>query len=94
MAQTIPNNFSLNQNYPNPFNPTTNIKFEIPLNANVTIKIYDLLGREVFSVSEYKQAGSYEMMFDGSNLASGLYFYSLEASPSTGSGRGLSLIHI
>jgi len=84
----IPKTFYVSEPYPNPFNPTTNIKFEIPRDANVFIKIYDLLGREVFSVSEYKQAGSYEMMFDGSNLASGLYFYSLEASPSTGSGRG------
>jgi len=84
----IPKTFEISEPYPNPFNPTTTIKFEIPRDANVFIKIYDLLGREVFSVSEYKQAGSYEMIFDGSNLASGLYFYSLEASPSTGSGRG------
>ena len=74
--------------FPNPFNPTTNIKYEIPIESNISIKVYDLLGREVFSVNEYKQAGSYEVMFDGSNLASGIYFYSLEASPSTGSGRG------
>ncbi|HAX49163.1 MAG TPA: hypothetical protein DCX92_09275, partial [Bacteroidetes bacterium] len=63
-------------------------KYDIPRDANVSIKIYDLLGREVFSVSEYKTAGSHEVLFDGSNLASGLYFYSLEASPSTGLGRG------
>ena len=83
-----PKTFKLHQNYPNPFNPTTNIKYEIPRDANVSIKIYDLLGREVFNVNEYKTAGSYEVLFDGSNLASGLYFYSIEASPSTGSGRG------
>ena len=74
--------FLLFQNYPNPFNPTTNIQFGIPKDANVSIRIYDLLGREVFSVSEFKQAGSYEMMFDGSNLASGLYFYSIKAETS------------
>ena len=78
----IPIEYLLSQNYPNPFNPTTNIKFEIPKDAHVSIKIYDLLGREVFSVKEYKQAGSYEMMFDGSNLASGLYFYSIKAETS------------
>ncbi len=87
-ANNIPRTFKLHQNYPNPFNPTTNIKYEIPRDANVSIKIYDLLGREVFNINEYKTAGNYEVMFDGSNLASGLYFYSLEASPSTSSGRG------
>ncbi|MBN8585264.1 MAG: T9SS type A sorting domain-containing protein, partial [Ignavibacteria bacterium] len=81
-TNNTPRSFKLHQNYPNPFNPTTNIKFDIPNDANVSIKIYDLLGREVFSVSEYKQAGSYEMMFDGSNLASGLYFYSVKAETS------------
>ncbi|HRE12143.1 MAG TPA: hypothetical protein PLN22_15110, partial [Ignavibacteria bacterium] len=51
--------------------------------------VYDLLGREVFSINEYKKAGSYEVKFDGANLASGMYLYSLEVSdPSTGSGRG------
>ncbi|MBE2226188.1 MAG: T9SS type A sorting domain-containing protein [Ignavibacteria bacterium] len=84
----IPKTFYVSEPYPNPFNPTTNIKYEIPRDANVSIKIYDLLGREVFNINEYKTAGSYQVMFDGSNLASGLYFYSLEASPSTGSGRG------
>ena len=87
-TNSTPRSFKLHQNYPNPFNPTTNIKYDIPRDANVSIKIYDLLGREVFSVSEYKTAGSHEVLFDGSNLASGLYFYSLEASPSTGLGRG------
>ena len=87
-TNNTPRTFKLHQNYPNPFNPTTNIKYDIPRDANVSIKIYDLLGREVFSVSEYKTAGSHEVLFDGSNLASGLYFYSLEASPSTGLGRG------
>jgi len=77
-----PKTFKLHQNYPNPFNPTTNIKYEIPRDANVSIKIYDLLGREVFNVNEYKTAGSYEVLFDGSNLASGLYFYSIKAETS------------
>ena len=84
-----PKNFKLYQNFPNPFNPTTTIKYEIPKDAEITIKVYDLLGREVFSINEYKKAGSYEVKFDGSNLASGMYLYSFEVSdPSTGSGQG------
>ena len=82
LTNNIPIEYSLSQNYPNPFNPTTNIKYEIPKDANVSIKVYDLLGREVFNYNEYKQAGSFEVMFDGSNLASGMYFYSLKAETS------------
>jgi len=74
-----PKQFRLLQNYPNPFNPITNIKYEIPKDVNVSIKIYDILGREVFSFNEYKLAGSYEVQFDGTNFASGMYFYKLEA---------------
>ncbi len=74
-----PKQFRLLQNYPNPFNPVTNIKYEIPNDVNVSIKIYDILGREVFSFYEFKLAGSYEVQFDGSNFASGMYFYKLEA---------------
>ena len=75
----LPHEYLLYQNFPNPFNPITNITFEIPKDVNVSIKIFDILGREVFSINEYKQAGSYEVQFDGSNLASGMYFYKLEA---------------
>ncbi|KXK44267.1 MAG: PKD repeat protein [Chlorobi bacterium OLB5] len=75
--QQIPKYFSLSQNYPNPFNPVTNIRFDIPQNAHVTISVYDILGQEVYSISEYRTAGSYEFRFEGSNLASGLYFYRL-----------------
>lgn len=70
----------LHQNYPNPFNPTTYIRYDIPQSSQVTIKVYDILGKEVFSFNEYKQAGSYEVQFDGTNFASGMYFYSLEAN--------------
>ncbi|HWA06782.1 MAG TPA: T9SS type A sorting domain-containing protein, partial [Ignavibacteria bacterium] len=73
-----PKQFRLLQNYPNPFNPVTTIKFEIPKDVNVSIKIYDILGREVFNFNEFKLAGSYEVQFDGSNFASGMYFYKLE----------------
>ena len=76
----VPRSFKLHQNYPNPFNPTTTIKYEIPKDAEITIKVYDLLGREVFSINEYKKAGSYEVKFDGANLASGMYLYSFETN--------------
>jgi len=85
-TNNTPRTFKLHQNYPNPFNPTTNIKYDIPRDANVSIKIYDLLGREVFNISEYKTAGSYEVLFDGSNLASGLYFYSIVVGENTNNG--------
>ncbi len=80
ISSEIPASYKLYQNYPNPFNPVTSIRFDIPNNEQVTMKIYDLLGKEVFSLNEYKHAGSYEVKFDGSNLASGMYFYSLEAN--------------
>ncbi|KXK55077.1 MAG: 5'-nucleotidase [Chlorobi bacterium OLB5] len=81
-----PNQFRLYQNYPNPFNPTTSIKYEMPKNVQVTIKVYDILGKEVFSYSEYKLAGSYEVKFDGSNLASGMYFYKLVVGDNSNNG--------
>ncbi|MCC6865702.1 MAG: T9SS type A sorting domain-containing protein [Ignavibacteria bacterium] len=75
----IPLHFKLYQNFPNPFNPVTSIKYDIPQNGQVTIKIYDLLGREVFTYSDHKLAGSYELKFDGSKLASGMYIYQITA---------------
>lgn len=75
----IPTSFLLYQNYPNPFNPVTTIKYSIPSNNEVSIKIYDLLGKEIFNIKEYKTAGTYELKFDASNYASGLYFYQIEA---------------
>lgn len=76
----IPNTFDLKQNYPNPFNPVTNIKFDLPKDIFVTIKIYDLLGREIKTlVSEFKNAGSHIVSFNGSELASGIYFYRIQA---------------
>ena len=69
----------LNQNYPNPFNPTTNIGFRIAEFGFVSLKFYDLLGREVATlVNEEKPAGSYEVKFDGSGLSSGIYFYKIQ----------------
>ncbi len=80
----LPTNFTLYQNYPNPFNPTTKIKFSIPSgfwkSQNVLIKIYDVLGREVETIinKEYS-SGIYEVIFDGSKYASGMYIYKLTA---------------
>ena len=76
----VPMTFALNQNYPNPFNPTTTIKFQIPKQAFLTIKVYDILGKLVETlVNENKDAGYYDINFDASNLASGLYIYKIEA---------------
>ncbi len=73
--------FSLRQNYPNPFNPSTEISYSIPNNSFVTLKIYNSIGQLVEELvnNEFKNAGHYSINFDGSNLASGIYFYSLEA---------------
>ena len=81
----IPAEFKLEQNYPNPFNPVTNIKFSIPSGGdnsalNLRITIYDVSGKEVFTYSDNKQPGVYELKFDGKNLASGMYFYTLTAN--------------
>jgi hypothetical protein len=78
---TIPDQYSLSQNYPNPFNPVTKINYSIPKQGFVTLKIYDLLGREIKSlVSETKLPGNFSVDFNGSNLASGVYFYRLESN--------------
>ncbi len=77
---SLPLEFKLEQNYPNPFNPATTIQFSIPKTESVTLKVYDLLGREVATlVNEEKSPGDYEIRFDGSNLASGMYIYQLQA---------------
>jgi len=77
---SVPSNYLLYQNYPNPFNPTTIINYQIPELSFVTIKVYDVLGREVaILVNEEKPVGSYEIEFDGSLLTSGIYFYKLQA---------------
>jgi len=76
----VPGKFELSQNYPNPFNPKTTIDFNIPSDMKVTLKIFDVSGREIISpVNEFKTAGYYSINFDGSNLSSGIYFYTLKA---------------
>jgi len=80
----IPEKYSLSQNYPNPFNPVTRIKYDIPKQGFVTMKIYDVLGREVRTlVNEVKQAGNYSVEFNASELSSGVYFYRLESNDFT-----------
>ena len=83
-VSNIPDKFSLSQNYPNPFNPTTTINFSIPKSGFVTLKVYNVLGKEVASlVNEIKNAGSYAVDFSGSELTSGTYFYRIEAGDFT-----------
>ena len=77
----IPDKYSLSQNYPNPFNPVTQIKYGIPKQGLVTIKVFDVLGREVSKlVNEVKSPGNYIVDFDGASLSSGVYFYKLESN--------------
>jgi hypothetical protein len=79
-SNPLPTKFNLDQNYPNPFNPSTTIKFELPRASQVSLTVYDVLGRQVsVLVNEKRDAGSYEVKFNGSNLASGVYFYRLQA---------------
>lgn len=76
----IPKNFSLSQNYPNPFNPSTTIKYTIPKQSKVTLKVFDVLGSELATLINKEQPqGNYEVEFDGKDLTSGIYFYKLKA---------------
>jgi hypothetical protein len=78
------NTFSLEQNYPNPFNPSTVIGYRLPVNSDVTLKVFDLLGREVATlVDEFKPAGKYEVEFNSKDLSSGIYFYTIQAGSFT-----------
>ncbi|MCF6268491.1 MAG: T9SS type A sorting domain-containing protein [Melioribacteraceae bacterium] len=83
--EIVPNEFYLSQNYPNPFNPTTTIQFGLNKQTEVSLKIYDILGREIISLinSEVRTAGTYEVTFDASVLASGTYIYKLTANNQT-----------
>jgi len=84
-----PNSFLLMQNYPNPFNPVTTIRYEIQQSANVSLKIFDMTGREIMTlVDEFKEAGYYKTDFNGGNLSSGAYYYRLEVIPSNSFGAG------
>jgi hypothetical protein len=83
-SENKPESFSLSQNYPNPFNPKTVIRYQLPVVSKATLKVYDLLGKEVSILVDKKQnPGTYEVEFDGSNLSSGTYYYRLSAGEFT-----------
>ncbi len=78
-SEKMPSEFSLSQNYPNPFNPTTSINYSVPSSEYVSLKVYDLLGKEVATlVNQEMNAGNYNVKFDASNFSSGIYFYTIE----------------
>ncbi len=77
----LPASFRLEQNYPNPFNPTTTIHFALPKRAQITIKLFDLLGREIATLVEDKlNGGVHQINFEAAGLPSGLYFYTMKTS--------------
>jgi len=92
VPEALPLNYELSQNYPNPFNPETQIKFALPMDSRVELKIYDILGREVTTlVNENLRAGFHIALWNGRNslgqtVATGVYFYRLTAIPQSGSG--------
>ena len=78
ISSEVPSSYSLSQNYPNPFNPSTVIRYRLSVVGNVSLKVYDVQGREIQTlVNERLQPGTYETTFDGSSLSSGVYFYKL-----------------
>lgn len=81
VTNIIPTTYSLSQNYPNPFNPVTKINYELPKDGKVKIVIYDILGRQIKTLvnNEIKQAGRYTVEFNGTQFASGVYFYRIQA---------------
>jgi hypothetical protein len=81
VGNQLPKDYALSQNYPNPFNPSTTIKFALPKDGFVTMKVYDISGREVARlVNEQKKAGYHDVLFNASNLASGVYFYRIQSN--------------
>ncbi len=92
-ASFVPQRFALKQNFPNPFNPVTQIQFDLPQAAKVTLKVFDLSGHEVSTlVDGYRSAGRYQLVFDGSNLASGVYIYRLTTNKGFTQSRKMMLI--
>ncbi len=78
--QPLPQEFSLEQNYPNPFNPSTTIRFSLTATAHTTLKVFDVLGRDVATlVNSPMEAGTHSLVLDGSKFSSGTYFYKLQS---------------
>jgi hypothetical protein len=77
----VPDKFELSQNYPNPFNPTTKINFDLPADSKVSLKIFDITGREIATLAngDIQTAGYYTVTFDARDIASGIYFYRIIA---------------
>ncbi len=90
--ETAPVSFALEQNYPNPFNPATTIRYSVPQRTTVRLKVFNTIGQQVASlVDEVQDAGAHEVRFNGLTLASGVYFYRLNAGSQTGTKRLLLL---
>jgi hypothetical protein len=88
-GRKIPAKYSLNQNYPNPFNPTTVITYQIPSESQVTLKVFNILGKEVATlVNEVQQPGNKMVKFDAAAFSNGVYFYRLEACQLSGGKSG------
>ena len=86
LAGITPENFDLSQNYPNPFNPSTTIRYALPTESKVAISIFNLLGEEVATlVNDVQSSGYHEVVFNASELSSGVYLYRINAVSSTGS---------
>ncbi len=84
LSNEVPETFTIGQNYPNPFNPRTAISFQLPVNSFVTLKVYDILGREVsVLVNEQLKPGTYEVEWDATDFSSGDYFYRITAGSFT-----------
>jgi hypothetical protein len=80
MPSAIPSYYKLEQNFPNPFNPTTNIRYSIVKTTQVTLKVYDILGRQIQTlINTVQTPGQYTITFNAQDLASGIYFYQLNA---------------
>jgi hypothetical protein len=78
--ETIPDKLILRQNYPNPFNPATTISYSISEPATISLKVYDILGKEIKTlVNGYQMGGKHTIVFDARNFASGVYYYKLQA---------------
>jgi type IX secretion system substrate protein len=91
-ANRIPKVYALHQNYPNPFNPTTNVQFDLPRAATVTLIVYNILGQEIAKLvnHEWMEAGYKTLMFDASMIPSGVYLYRISAEE-TGGNRYVSV---